>query len=285
MKFIVTGASGYVGSQVIKKLRDKGYSTVSMNRTIKDEDDPSVKSYSLGGDIDESIFKDADVLIHCAFDFNEKNKLINSNCNVVGSENLFKIANKYKIKIIYISTISAFEGCKSYYGQTKIEIEKMVMLYGGVVIRPGLVYGANCGGMVGSLNIATKKLKYLIPLIGNGNFKLYLSHVDDLCNLIHKISLFSDYENNYLYSAANSNPIEFKKLLRILARNNSNNPLFIPIPWSICLFGLRLLEILFIKINFRSDSIISLVFANKEVDFSLANTLIEFREFNPDLLK
>ncbi len=285
MKFIVTGASGFVGSQVIKKLRDKGYSTVSMSRTIKDENDPSVKRYSLGGNIDESIFKDADVLIHCAYDFKEKNKLKNFNCNVVGSENLFKIANKYKIKIIYISTLSAFEGCKSYYGKTKIEIEKMVMLYGGVVIRPGLVYGTNCGGMVGSLNIATKKLKYLIPLIGNGNFKLYLSHVDDLCSLIHTISLSSDYKNNYLYSAANSNSIEFKELLRILARNNSNDPFFVPIPWSICLLGLRLLEMLFIKINFRSDSIISLVFANKAVDFSLTNTLIEFREFNPDLLK
>ena len=285
MKFIVTGASGYVGSQVIKKLRNKGHSAVSMNRTIKDENDTSIKRFYLGGNIDESIFKDADVLIHCAFDFKEKSTNKSLNCNVVGSENLFKIANKYKVKIVYISTISAFEGCKSHYGQIKFEIEKLVMLYDGVTIRPGLVYGANSGGMVGSLNVATKKLKYLIPLIGNGNFKLYLAHVDDLCDFIHEISLFNNFVKSYLYSAANSNPIEFKELLRVLAKNNENNPFFISVPWFICLFGLRLLETLFTKMDFRSDSIISLVFANKEVDFSLANTLIKFREFSPDLLK
>ena len=285
MKFIVTGASGYVGSEIVKQLNEKGCATVSMSRTIKDENQSQITRFMLGDIIDESVFKDADILIHCAYDFKEINKNKSVNCNVVGSDNLFKIAHKYKVKIIYISTISAFDDCKSHYGQIKIEIEKMVKLYGGVIIRPGLVYGANCGGMVGSLNVVTKKLRYIIPLIGNGCFKLYLCHVNDLCNLIYKISSFSNYDNNYLYTAANSKPIEFKELLILLAKYNSNNPFFIPIPWFICLFGLRLLETLFIKINFRSDSIISLVFSNNAVDFSLANTLIEFREFNPDFLK
>ena len=50
---------------------------------------------------------------------------------------------------------------------------------GGVVIRPGLVYGERPGGMFGALKAQAGR-GAIIPLLGNGRYAQYLVHEDDL---------------------------------------------------------------------------------------------------------
>jgi hypothetical protein len=54
-------------------------------------------------------------------------------------------------RLVFISTISAFDGCRSFYGKGKLEVERITHSLGGWVIRPGLLYGEKPGGMLGRL--------------------------------------------------------------------------------------------------------------------------------------
>jgi len=53
--------------------------------------------------------------------------------------------------IVVISSLSAFAGCRSLYGKAKLQIESLALSADAVVIRPGLVYGNDSGGMFGRL--------------------------------------------------------------------------------------------------------------------------------------
>ena len=84
------------------------------------------------------------MLIHCAYDFKLTRWEDIFNTNVIGSFELFKIANKYKVKkIINISTLSAFENAKSKYGKAKYLIEQKSKHYNVINIRCGLFNDKN----------------------------------------------------------------------------------------------------------------------------------------------
>ena len=78
--------------------------------------------------------------------------------NVAGTEKLLAAARRDGIsKIVVISSISAFEGCKSVYGKAKLAIEKLAIDFGAIVVRPGLVFSENGGAMFGSLVAQVEK--------------------------------------------------------------------------------------------------------------------------------
>jgi nucleoside-diphosphate-sugar epimerase len=73
-------------------------------------------------------------------------------------------------RIIFLSSISAFDGCSSLYGKAKLEIEKDAADVGAGIIRSGLLYGPRpSGGMFGSLQRMASDSS-IIPLIGSGRY-------------------------------------------------------------------------------------------------------------------
>ena len=69
MKCFVTGASGYVGSRVSRRLQEDGHEVVSLQRSLNATDTKaSVIPFQLGSKIDPGLFQGADALIHCAWD-------------------------------------------------------------------------------------------------------------------------------------------------------------------------------------------------------------------------
>jgi hypothetical protein len=77
--------------------------------------------------------------------------------------------------------LSAFAGCRSLYGKAKMEIEAFARSSRGVVIRPGLVYSDNPGGMFGRLVRQVRSARF-IPIIWGGRQTQYLLHDEDLGN-------------------------------------------------------------------------------------------------------
>ena len=76
--------------------------------------------------------------MHCAYDFSLLRREDINHVNVAGSERLFAAAHEAGIgTLVYTSSISAFEGCRSLYGKAKLEIERRAGAYGALVIRPG----------------------------------------------------------------------------------------------------------------------------------------------------
>lgn len=149
MKFAVTGGAGFIGSHLVKKLVREGHDVIVIDNLYRG------KLSNLEGILDKVNFVKLDIL-----DFeNLKDSIQNVNgiyhqaaltsvsesyekedeykrINVVGTENIFKIANEFHIKVVYASSSSVYGNIEKIpitedfsrkpinpYGQTKLEDE------------------------------------------------------------------------------------------------------------------------------------------------------------------
>lgn len=285
MNIAITGAKGYLGSNLAKRLRADGHQIFSFVRN------PSHKNefkYSLANFAESpNLFSDLDIdaLIHCAWDLSIKEPSISHRINVVNSIRFLELAHKSNVKkIIFISSMSAFDECQSIYGRQKIEVEKFVLSKNGVVIRPGLIWGSNCtGGMFLTLCKLVKTLP-IVPMIGSGKNLLYLTHVEDLSDLLSKIIDSPKTISAELITAASPQPTSFKRILQTCAMSFSKSPILIPVSSRLIIYFLKFFEFFKIPIPIRSDSVTGLMHSNKNPSFNQSFfqdiNFLGFRDFD-----
>jgi len=120
MKVLVTGATGYIGQEVVEKLTSMGYEIIPFSR-------------SLGGDIRrfsdvKAAVKGCDAVIHLAASKDhsgdyEKIKAINAD----GTLNVLRAAEDEGIeRVVHVSSVAVTEHSKTPYSMSKIEAEKIV---------------------------------------------------------------------------------------------------------------------------------------------------------------
>jgi nucleoside-diphosphate-sugar epimerase len=262
----ITGSNGYVGGCVKNHFAVFGWEILELARHPR-PDTRSAK-FQLGGDVSPQSLAGVSALVHCAYDFKPLRRDEIRAVNVEGSRKLFQAARAAGVeKIVCISSISAYDGCRSLYGQAKLEIEKLALDCGALVIRPGLVYGSGPGGMFGKLAAQAKKSS-VIPMIGDGSQIQFLVHEEDLCAFIARYATSDVKISPQILTAAHEQPWPFKQLLLEIARGLGKNPKFIPLPWRLVWAGLKSAELCGLKLNFRSDSLVSLMYQNPSPDFS-----------------
>ncbi len=262
----ITGSNGYVGGCLKQHFIARGWDVLELTRQPK----PGTRAvtFHLGGDISAAALAGVTALVHCAYDFKPLKWAELQAVNVAGTEKLFQAARAAGVRrIICISTISAYEGCRSLYGRAKLEIEQSAQKHDALVIRPGLVYGSGPGGMFGKLAAQIQKSN-IIPMIGDGSQIQYLVHEAELGAFAEKYAAETLTPEPRLITAANDQPWPFKKLLQQIARGLGRNPKFIPLPWRLVWAGLKGAETAGLRLNFRSDSLVSLMYQNPAPDFS-----------------
>ncbi|MCR4716448.1 MAG: dTDP-4-dehydrorhamnose reductase [Lachnospiraceae bacterium] len=156
MKVLVTGVKGQLGYDVMKVLDARNYEAVGVDVEDMDiTDNGAVKRVI--GEIKP------DVIIHCAaytaVDAAEDNEELCRKINVLGTENIAKMAKELDAKMIYISTDYIFNGQGdkpwdpdnpnkeplNVYGQTKYEGELAVInnVKKYYIVRISWVFGLN----------------------------------------------------------------------------------------------------------------------------------------------
>ncbi len=280
IKCAISGASGYVGSCIAKYLRNNKCIVYEMRRNLPSNRDKFIP-FSLEKDIDAKVLRGIDVLIHCAYDFSPVRWKHIKEVNINGSLRLFRAAKKADVKkIIFISTMASFDGCKSLYGKAKLEIEKEANKLGAIIIRPGLVYDDNAGGMVGVLNKLVS-LSNIIPIVNKDNKILYLCHSYDLSKLIFRLCTEKTNVSEPII-AASEKGMTLRNILKRLADAKKKKLLFIPVPYWLVLLGLKTIERIGIKMRLKSDSLVSLINQNEQPDFSATREIkAVFRPFSP----
>jgi hypothetical protein len=89
-----------------------------------------------------------------------------------------------------------------------------------------------------------------------------------LCAFIQKFAAGEIKIAPRILTAANEQPWAFRRLLSEIARALGKKPVFVPLPWRFVWAGLKAAEICGLKLNFRSDSVVSLMSQNPRPDFS-----------------
>jgi nucleoside-diphosphate-sugar epimerase len=226
------------------------------------------KYFSLETNLSPTGLPGAAALIHCAYDFAPRTWPEIERINIRGTERLFAAARDAGIaRLVLISTMSAFAGSKSLYGRAKLEMERVAAAHGALILRPGLVYGEHAGGMYGSLEARVRDSR-LIPLIGGGGQVLYLVHHEDLSDLARRFCMGEFTAPAMPITVAHEQPWAFRKILVELAGRAGRKPLFLPVPWRGVWLALKAAELSGLRLDFRSDSLVSLVNQNPAPDFS-----------------
>ena len=277
MKVALTGASGYVGTCISKGFRAHGHEVLAMSRRPLAA--PWV-SYALGDDPTQLPWEGVDVLVHAAYDFTPRTRAEIIDKNVTPSIGLFKAAKQAQVgRLIYISSMSSFDGCRSNYGKAKLMIERAAQELGAVVIRPGLVWGESSGGVMGTLEKLVAKLPVVPVLTGGASPRQFLIHEADLSEAIIAFAESLSLEPGTLHSVTNPDPVPLLAVLKAIAKKNHLSRLYVPIPWQFVMAGLKVIETLGIPSLFRSDSLVGLVHSNTHFQSSPPPAGIYYRLF------
>jgi nucleoside-diphosphate-sugar epimerase len=282
-RIAITGAHGFVGSLLARRFIEAGWVVTRFSHSASASDGDAVL-FRLGDEIQPETFRSRNItaLVHCAYDFKQVARREIQRVNVEGSRRVLAAAAAGGVqRIAVMSTISAFDGCRSDYGRAKLQIEAEALAAGGLIVRAGLVWAdgpPSGGGMFGSLARSVKG--GIVPLVGGGGHPQYLIHVQDLWELLQRFCV-GEIENPHKpVVAAASKPWPMRDLLAELARRQGVHPRFVGVPWQPVWAGLRLAEILHLPVPYRSDSVISLVYQDPNPDFESLRALgISPRDF------
>jgi nucleoside-diphosphate-sugar epimerase len=275
---VLTGANGFVGGQLARRLEREGWRVIGWTRQA--EPGSGAVAFRLGQEVDPGLLKGARALVHCAYDFGPRRWGDIAATNVAGSQKLLEAAGKAGVEfVVVISSLSAFAGCRSLYGKAKLEIESIARCVGAYVIRPGLVYGDSPGGMFGRL-VGQVRSSRFIPILWGGQQGQYLLHAEDLGNLI-----LACLEGRFPKPAepitiAHEQRWELKEVLGHIAGAMGKRVSFVPVPWRCVWLALKSLELVGVQTSFRSDSLISMVYQDPCPAFASARALgFECRPF------
>jgi len=180
---------------------------------------------------------------------------------------------------VLISTISAFETCKSKYGRAKLAIEAAAREASACIVRPGLIYGHSPGAMFGRL-VAQVRGGALIPMPGDGRQLMFTVHEEDLCEAVLCAASLGSAPATPI-TLANATPVAFRDIMRAIGQRLGRDVSAVPVPWRLMWLGLRGAELVRAPIGLRSDSLISLINQNPAPNLNAESALgVRCRRFD-----
>lgn len=185
----LTGASGFLGGQVLNQLLESGFHVRALQNTkpLLPHQNLEIISGSL---LDKAALKDlvdgATHIIHCGGIVAAKNKLMFQQINAQGTQNLIKATqNKEAPKFLYISSMAAREPEISPYASSKREGEEILKrsaLSQWDIIRPPAIYGEGDVQLLPLLKLLKCRIALLI---GGKQAQISVIHVSDMADAIH----------------------------------------------------------------------------------------------------
>jgi nucleoside-diphosphate-sugar epimerase len=278
----LTGGNGYVGSRIRKTLEANGWEVVLLQRKTAPDSSENAVDWRLQSEqsiASELRFRSVQALVHAAWALSVTDRSEYERTNFDGSRRLLQAAHTADVRrIVFISTNSAFEQAVSLYGRTKLAVERVTSSLGGISVRPGLVWGDQPGGMLGSIRQAVRRAR-VVPLIGSGKYPQYLIHEDDLSAAVAHLCRDSRKPAQPI-TAAHPAMWYFRDIVRACAGLEGQHVKLVSVPWRFVYGSLKLAEWVGLHPGFRSDSVLSLVHQNPAPDFSGIESLgIPLRPF------
>jgi nucleoside-diphosphate-sugar epimerase len=256
----VTGASGYLGSQICETLESRRWQVVRLARS-PERSHGQVLQYDLATPVTapaQDALRSANALIHAAYDLSLTSPADIWRVNVKGTRRLLEAAKEAAVgRIIVFSSMSAFAGTSQLYGRAKLDIEAMTIEFGGCAVRPGLVYSDRAGGMAGAM----RKLTTLpiVPVIAGGA-GVYTVQEEDLMRAIALLASATTLEPGAI-SIAHPSRVTLLSLMRTFAAQENRRCRFVPVPWQLVYGLLRSGELMRLHLPFRADSLLGLIHA------------------------
>ena len=240
-KILVTGATGFVGSALVKYLSENGYSVrAAIHHTPPKKMFAGVEYYKVDI-LDPKKLSEAldgiQIVFHLASltqsaGKKEPSESAFQKLNIEGTTNLVAAAEKSGVEqLVYFSSISVYgpsNGGKAWdesdsprpttvYGRTKYAAESVVLhsKVPATVLRLSSVYGK---GMVGNYKTLFHALRlHIWPNFLEGKNRRTLIHIDDLCRAAHLVAS-SPRAISQIYNVSDGNIHQFNAIIDAICK-------------------------------------------------------------------
>ncbi|UTF60747.1 NAD-dependent epimerase/dehydratase family protein [Gilvimarinus sp. DA14] len=258
MKVLVTGADGFAGNHIVKRLRKSGYAVIAASRNQHGDDPLTTDAYGLSSISSVAEWSErlagCDAIVHAAgkahvFGSPGEDAATFHDANVVFTEKLAQAAVNAGVKrFIQLSSVSVYavdplseltESCSlnpsTEYGRSKLAAEKVLqktldpcsIQY--IILRMPLVYGVGAkGNMRRLLRLVSRG--YPLPLANVHNRRTMLS-VNNLTAFIDH-ALTSMITESGHFNLADPESLATPEILRCLASGLQCKPRLFPFPQS-----------------------------------------------------
>lgn len=254
-KIVITGANGFLGTELVKSFKQDAWQVVAMVRNAHSYKTAGVKyvEYDLSKPFDDAALAGADYLVHTAyvkFDSKHPDAL---KTNLEGAKRLLAASRKHKLKhSVFMSSMSAHSEAESVYGKQKLQIEKLFSGPGSAAIRSGLIVGN--GGIVKQMADFMRS-KHVVPLIGGGKQPLQIIAVYDLVRVIKTILTKNQ---SGVFTIATPEIYSYKTFYQKLSQRLGIKVLFVPVPLGLLLGITKLTGLLHLPFSINSDNVLGL---------------------------
>lgn len=223
MRVLITGASGFLGSECLKQFKDHDHKVITTDKTGK---------VDLTGDLSDAVFADSlpdvDVVVNCAavqyvtkaIPFFAREKFFTIN-NVLSAKNLCERYRENNTHFVHVATSMMYRqtgqelyttkspmGGEGVYSRSKMAAQTYVEALPKVAtVVPCIIGGKGREGLFSQF--VSMMMKFgIVVFPGNGNHVVHMVHVLDVASLILRIA---ETQAVGIYNAAGPDPLSIRQ--------------------------------------------------------------------------
>lgn len=264
---LVTGATGYIGNRLVKKLVSNGHRVKAM--VIKN--DPLIGQLTgldceiVEGDITQKeslkpCFENVKTVFHLAAILVSHNTELFHKINYEGTKNVVETAIENGVEhFIYISGAAAAYKLRTAYGESKIKSEALMKTKGNThftIIRPTLLYGHGGSQELKIYIQGLRKFPLIVPMVGAGRTKKRPVWVEDI---VTGLTLVVNKPITYgkIYNFGGGTDVSMREYTKLICKTFGIKKLIVQVPLWLSYLIAAVLSLVAKKPVLKRDTILS----------------------------
>jgi len=242
MKVLVTGATGFVGHEIVKQLHAAGHAPRLL---VRNPLSPKVRGlvprYATeihSGDVLEAnslkpALEGCDAVIHLVGIISEVGRQTFERVHTEATQNLVAAAQRSGFKrLIHMSALGTCAEARSRYHQSKWAAEQAVRDSGldWTIFRPSIIYGPGDGFV--NLFAQVSKFSPVIPLIGGGKTRFQPIHVGDVAHCFVR-ALSEPRSTKQTYDLCGTEVLSLAEIVDAILQITGRRRIKLPLPFSL----------------------------------------------------
>jgi len=246
MKILITGAYGFVGTNLCRYLVGKGHECIALDIPKAKQDDVPYKAFYSWDELGRIDWSGVGAVVHLAGKAHDLKNVSDPqsyfDINVGLTEKIFNAANGKVPRFIYFSSSKAADA-DTPYGKSKLAAEQF-LAGRAIVLRPAMIHGP---GNKGNLNLlwGVAKRGFPWPLAAFENKRSFTS----IGNICAAVEALCERGENGIYPIADDEMLSTNRLMELMAEACGRKPRLWHMPKGMMRLAARMGDVLHLPLN------------------------------------
>ena len=246
MKILITGAYGFVGTNLCRYLASRGHECVALDIPEIKRDDVPYKVFYSWDELDSIDWAGINAVVHLAGKAHDLKNVSDPqsyfDINVGLAEKIFNAANGKVPRFIYFSSSKAADA-DTPYGKSKLAAEQF-LAGRTIVLRPAMIHGP---GNKGNLNLlwGIARRGFPWPLAAFENKRSFTS----IGNICAAVEALCERGENGIYPIADDEMLSTNRLIELMAEVCGRRPRLWRLPKGLMRLAAKVGDVLHLPLN------------------------------------